>query len=775
MKIKLLGLVSVAALLACSPKTAELVKQTEMPVESTPILASLDLVHIEDDRVQVSINPGLMVSDTVVFRLPKVVQGTYDISDFGSFVDDFVAYDYRGNLMNVIHSDENTWKIVNTSGLDRIEYRVNDTFDIEGTEKPTPFSPSGTNIEPEAFVLNLHGFVGYFEAMEDLDYEITIKSKEGLQKSSALPLIHSLAEADSGFVYDTYAADRYFEVTDNPMMYGNLDIEEFQVGDIKIVLSVYDAAGNHTAAHLKETLYTMMEAQKAYLGNLNSTPRYDVFLYVTGNGSNQATGFGALEHHRSTVVVLPGWMNTEMMDESMIDVVSHEFFHIVTPLSVHSEDVHYFDYYAPTFSKHLWMYEGATEYFATHFQVYEGLQQRDAFYEKIEGKINTSYGMDDEMSFTVMSENVVDEPYASNYYNVYMKGALINMCLDILLRKESNGKMGMLDLMKKLSEKYGIEKPFVDDDIIAEITEMTYPSIGEFLQTHVVGTTPIDYSAMFEMVGLSFGDFEEPTSFFFEEPNLNNAQVPFIDGNPKTGELFFREIELNTSLAEMGVEPGDVIKSINGQEYTLQNLGASGLIPASFSWTPVTEISMVVVRDGEEIELSGVVGNPTVIKSRLHEDDDATPEQVKLRNWWLDNPRLQLKNDKASIQKAIETLFDGMRAGDSAMVASVFADNPPMNSVFTNREGKVVVNGGSLDRFLESVGGEHDQIFDERIFGYDINVDGDLASVWTPYEFYLGETFSHCGVNSFQMARLDGEWKIIYIVDTRRRTECVAH
>ena len=773
MKSTLLGLVLVTTLFACSPKTAEMVKKAELPISEKPILAHLDLVNIGDDRVKVSIDPGMIAADTVVFRLPKVVQGTYDISDFGSFVDEFAAYDYKGNEMTVLHPDDNTWKIPNTSGLDEITYYVNDTFDIENTEKATPFSPSGTNIEPEAFVLNLHGFVGYFENMEDLNYEITIKAKDDLQKSSALPLIHTEAIADSGYVLDTYSADRYFEVTDNPMMYGKLDMEEFQVGDIKIVLSVYDASGTHTAAHLRETLYTMMEAQKAYLGELNSTPRYDVFLYVTGNGSDQATGFGALEHHRSTVVVLPGFMNVEMMDETMIDVVSHEFFHIVTPLSVHSEDVHYFDYYAPTFSKHLWMYEGGTEYFATHFQVYEGLQDRKTFYGKIEDKINTSYTMDDAMSFTVMSENVTEEPYASNYYNVYMKGALINMCLDILLREESNGKMSMLDLMKELSKKYGIEKPFVDDNLIAEITEMTYPSIGEFLQTHVVGDTPIDYEAMFEKVGLAFGEVVEPTSFFFEEPNMMDANIPFIDGDPGTGELYFRDVDLNSSLDSLGVLPGDIIKSINGTEYSLNNLAASGLIPMSFTWSPETEITMVLDRDGEEVEVSGLVGVPSVIRSRLHEAVDATPAQVRLRNWWLDNPVIKKEQDKAAIQQAIETLFDGMRAGDSSMVASVFADNPPMNSVFMNREGNVIVNEGSLDQFLKSVGTPHDQVYDERISSYDINIDGDLASVWTPYQFYLGEQFSHCGVNSFQMAKLDGEWKIIYIVDTRRRTNCV--
>ena len=143
--------------------------------------------------------------------------------------------------------------------------------------------------------------------------------------------------------------------------------------DIKIVLSVFSPNKIHTAEKVKAVMEKMMQAQKEYLGDVNSTARYDIYLYLSEGKESSPKGFGALEHHTSTVVVLPESSSKEGLASSIVDVVAHEFFHIVTPLSVHSEDVHYFDYDKPTFSKHLWMYEGVTEYFAQHFQVYEGL------------------------------------------------------------------------------------------------------------------------------------------------------------------------------------------------------------------------------------------------------------------------------------------------------------------------------------------------------------------------------------------------------------------
>ncbi len=129
--------------------------------------------------------------------------------------------------------------------------------------------------------------------------------------------------------------------------------------------------------------------------------------------------------------------------------------------------------------------------------------------------------------------------------------------------------------------------------------------------------------------------------------------------------------------------------------------------------------------------------------------------------------------DVKDVQATIEQLFDGMRASDSAMVADTFTKDAIMRRVATNPEGEVVVNTGNLASFLNAIGSPKEQVWDERIGSYDINIDGNLATVWTPFEFYIGDKFSHCGVNSFQLVKKDGDWKIFFIVDTSRQSNCV--
>lgn len=131
------------------------------------------------------------------------------------------------------------------------------------------------------------------------------------------------------------------------------------------------------------------------------------------------------------------------------------------------------------------------------------------------------------------------------------------------------------------------------------------------------------------------------------------------------------------------------------------------------------------------------------------------------------------QTESDAIKAVIDQLFDGMRKGDSAMVHRSFVDDVQMQTIVMSEKNwaKNVITS-SLTSFLDAVGTPHAEVWDEQVKEYKITIDGALAAVWTPYEFYRGDTFSHCGVNSFQLAKLNGEWKIIYLVDTRKREGC---
>lgn len=133
----------------------------------------------------------------------------------------------------------------------------------------------------------------------------------------------------------------------------------------------------------------------------------------------------------------------------------------------------------------------------------------------------------------------------------------------------------------------------------------------------------------------------------------------------------------------------------------------------------------------------------------------------------------QSSNESLEVMKTINTLFRGMNLGDSSMVRSIFTDDATLTSISHDKTGKPIIRReSSVAGFLKAVGSPHQEPWSEPIWDARIEIDGDFAQVWAPYAFYVGKTFSHCGVDSFQLIKMEGIWKIFHLIDTRRKSGC---
>jgi predicted metalloprotease with PDZ domain len=603
------------------------------PKEVTSLQASVDLINIVDDKVQIHIQPATIKTNEIVFYIPQIVPGTYEYSNFGKFVEDFKALDVKGNKLPIEVLDQNSWKISDAQKLDRVTYWVNDTFDGPGGEKVYPMG--GTNFNAgKTHLLNLHSMIGYFEGMQENSYRLTVRSPQELQAFTSLPM---LSKSDT---LDVFNAERYFHIIDNPILYSKPNAVSFQLDDIKVGLAIYSPTDTHQAKDYQAAIQEMMIAQKKFLGDANQTKSYDILLHLMEMEELQYFGgmMGALEHHTSTTVVFLDAMPAQELSQSLVDVVSHEFFHTLTPLNIHSEEIHNFEYNTPLMSKHLWMYEGTTEYFANLFQINQGLIDASDFYNRMMEKVNFSKRYDDTLSFTKMSAGIVEEPYQSNYGNVYQKGALINMCLDLIIREQSGGEKGILSVMKQLAQRYGTEKPFQDEALIDEIVAMTYPEVGVFFKKHVEGTTPIDYMDYFSKVGLTMGEKQAPLPGIL----FQDTQSPIFRPQPNAeGTVQYVISGLNSTLEKLGVQLGDVFIGLDGKELPeikQENAEAINAVFApSFMWSADTEFTIKIKREGEVQVLSGKVGTPSAVITGLIEDDKASEVAQELRKAWLYN------------------------------------------------------------------------------------------------------------------------------------------
>lgn len=131
------------------------------------------------------------------------------------------------------------------------------------------------------------------------------------------------------------------------------------------------------------------------------------------------------------------------------------------------------------------------------------------------------------------------------------------------------------------------------------------------------------------------------------------------------------------------------------------------------------------------------------------------------------------QTNEAAIKQTITTFFDGMRKADTAMMRSAIANDVVLQSIANKKDGATALVTENIAGFMASVAKPHKDIYDERVTFNDIRIDADLAMVWAPYKFYVGQTYSHCGVDVFQLMKTTQGWKIIYIVDTRRKDKCI--
>ncbi len=376
-------------------------------------------------------------------------------------------------------------------------YTVDDVYDAE--QKHGIYPMAATNIEQgKNIIVHPPGVFGFFEGLTKLPFEISIDKPSALYASTSLIPVSATSTND---VFKIAGVDQLY---DAPIMYTVPDTATVKVGNCEVLVSVYSPNKKISAKEIAGWMNDLLEAARQYLGGILPADKY-AFLYYFKDPSLKhsfpAGLAGALEHNTSSFYYLyeePQSMQKEMI----VDISSHEFFHIITPLTIASKEVKEFNWNKPVLSKHLWLYEGVTEYTAHHVLVKYGLNSVPQFLNKLSGKItNSRTQFNDSLAFTELSTNAADK-YETEYGNVYQKGALIAAALDVYLLHLSNGNYDLRNLTYDLGVRYGRNRSFNDDELFSVIGELAYPEAEDFLRKYVGGSTPIPYDYFFGLAGI---------------------------------------------------------------------------------------------------------------------------------------------------------------------------------------------------------------------------------------------------------------------------------
>jgi predicted metalloprotease with PDZ domain len=588
----------------------------------------IDLNNVKDDKLQVILTPPEINTADVFFRLPAFVPGTYAVYDFGRFVSGFTVQTIAGDTVHAERIDVNTWKIPDPKYVKNISYWVEDTWDWAKREAFV-FEPGGTNIQKDTnFVINTHGFFGYFDGYKRNPFQLEFSKPQKFYGSTSL-----VADKNTSTT-ETYTVSDYMRLIDSPIMFCVPDTVTFDVGGAKILVSVYSSKNKSNAKAIAADIQVLLNAQKDYLGGKLPIDKYAFIIYLFSVNADLSGAYGALEHSYSSLYYMPE-MDPKLLAQNVRDFASHEFFHIITPLSIHSEEIGDFDYNNPKMSQHLWLYEGVTEYFAGHMQVKQGLIKFEEYIDVLHNKIEGKEAYKDTLPFTVMSSGCLDK-YKDQYDNVYQKGALIGLCLDIKLLSLSSGKYGMQNLMADLSKTYGKDRSFKDDELFAEIVKLTYPEIGDFLKRYVSGNNPLPLSEILNLVGINY-----------KETGMKRGLSPLggiapaydvVIGRFYIGSESYKHI--NDFGKSMGFNIGDEIVKFNGKKLNL--LTVEKVWGTYFEKVKKGDMLKIVVMRKDDkgkahkVKLKvKVVETDYEVKNVLTVDKDPDAQQLVLRKAWL--------------------------------------------------------------------------------------------------------------------------------------------
>lgn len=444
----------------------------------------------------------------------------------------------------------------------------------------------------------------------------------------------ALTDTDKSPTTDKFITESYNRIVDNPIMYDVPDTTVIKVGNTDVLISIFSLTKNISSSFLAQKLSTLLQAQGKYLGGNLPVEKYAFIIYLDKRLFGYSRAEGALEHSYCSMYYY-GNKSQDQLSQEFVDHAAHEFFHIITPLTIHSEEIQNFDFNHPKMSRHLWLYEGSTEYHAHMVQVKYGLITPAQLLTVLTSKINFSKNFyNDTVPFTVMSSGVLGD-YKKEFGNVYQKGALINMCLDIKLLQLSKGKYGIMNLIHDLSNKYGKQKGFVDSTFFDEIEKLTYPEIRKFLDTYVAGPTPLPLQEYLNIVGVNYqAEVDTKDSTF----SLGRVTLGY---NPESNRLIVKDTTgMNPLGRKLAYHPGDELLSLNGKDFTAAN--QKSVTTALYSSSkPGDSLIVKVSRKNANgtagtVELVGPMTKYPVKKFNvLSYLDNLTEEQAMLKNIWL--------------------------------------------------------------------------------------------------------------------------------------------
>jgi predicted metalloprotease with PDZ domain len=443
--------------------------------------------------------------------------------------------------------------------------------------------------------------------------------------------------------FGTFSAEDYAELIDHPVEMGNIQIGEFEACGIPHVIAVRGHV-HFDMARICHDLATLCTYQLKLLGTPKKFDRYVFLLYV------QEDTYGGLEHRWSSSLAcsrrdLPrrGESGVSERYRKFLGLCSHEYFHVWNIKRMRPEKFDPYELSAEVHTGLLWVFEGITSYYDHLSLVRCGLITTKSYLAHIARAITTITRTRgrfrqtiEESSFDAWTHFYRQNANSSNaIVSYYTKGSLVALALDLTIRKDTDGKVTLDDVMRECWSRYGESGESVPERGFEPVArDVSGLELADFFERFVRGTTDLPLQGLLKEVGvnLRMRPADDSKDVGGKPPGKDAAPPPWIGAKlvDRAGVSKFSVVHSGSPAEKSGIAAGDIAVALDNLR--LQ----AGTLDLRLREHHVGDTVIIsVFRDEHLLRFPVKLGAPPEDTCYLELDGDPDARTEKMRAAWL--------------------------------------------------------------------------------------------------------------------------------------------
>ncbi|MDH5630751.1 MAG: PDZ domain-containing protein [Gammaproteobacteria bacterium] len=577
-----------------------------------------------------------------VFNLPNWIPGSYMIRDFSKNISKLKAVNQLNETIELKKMTKSSWQLTQSVSKLDISYQVY-AWDL---------SVRTAHLDQHHAFFNGSSLFLSVEGYEEQPHQLAINPTELAVKNhwkvaSTMPVKHV---DESGF--GEYISENYEELIDHPFEIANFDLIEFDVYGVKHQMVFTEAPDRVDYQRIADDVKKICEAEVKMFGD--SKPPFEQYIFMTLVLKN---GFGGLEHRSSTALHcsasdLPLLGQKQMTEgyRTFLSLCCHEYFHNWNVKRIKPAVFVQPDLSGEVYTELLWFFEGVTSYYDELLMVRSGVIKETEYLDMLaktitrvmkgKGRLKQSVA---ESSFYAWNKFYKqDENAINSIVSYYAKGAMVALCLDLTIRKLTNGSKSLDDVMVYVWENYAKKGKGIEEGEIESITEKVVGrNLDDFFKMAVYSTEDLPVESLLTDSAINC-QFVSQTSHEqkggYSDKPVEQQLKPFLGILHKDNGSDCEVVSVleDSPASQAGLSNGDIIVAIDNFRVTSKELDGY-IIKLPLEHKPTISYFRRNRLYHTEVHLQ--VGQASICFLSLNSDCDTS--LTAKRNQWLYNQALR--------------------------------------------------------------------------------------------------------------------------------------